>query len=78
MADKDKKDGRYNFVTSGSDSGARNSTVVVTPSNDKKVISTEEQKQARKFGMTDEEWMKSIEDSDKENAERMANVGGRS
>lgn len=79
MADKDKKDGKYNFVSSSSDSGSGGpgGSSNNGSNNGKRILSADEQKQAKKFGMTDEEWIKSAEDSEKENNDRLASIGGR-
>jgi hypothetical protein len=58
MQDRDKKDGKFNLVHSGGGGGggAVNDTTRDRQDN-KDVISPEDQAQAKKFGMTDAEWM---------------------
>lgn len=76
IADKDKKDGKFNFVTSGNDSGSGNTNNGSNRQSDKRTLSADEEKQAKKFGMTTDEWLKSIEESETENAARLAAIGG--
>jgi len=72
MQDANKKDGKFNLVHSGAGSSTGNTGAVNnSSSNDgKPVLSEAEKAQARKFGMTEEEWIKQGEDMDKEETER--------
>jgi len=72
MQDNNKKDGKYNLVHSGAGSSTGNTGVVNnTSSNDGKPVLTDAEKaQAKKFGMTDDEWIKQGEDMEKEEVDR--------
>jgi hypothetical protein len=66
VQDANKKDGKFNLIHSGS---GRGDVINDTNSNvDKKKVLTEtEQTMARKFGMTDDEWLaegKAMEDEE--------------
>ncbi len=72
VQDTNKKDGKFNLVHSGAGSGTGNTGPVgnTNTDNNKPVLSEAEKVQARKFGMTDDEWIKQGEDMDKEEIER--------
>lgn len=71
--DSDKKEGKYNIVQSDSSSSSFNNGSNNNSNkgpNDKRTITPDEQVLARKFGMSDEEWMKQEEDMEKEEKDR--------
>jgi hypothetical protein len=72
MQDNNKKDGKFNLVHSGAGASAGNTGAVSNINNNdgKPVLTDAEKVQARKFGMTDEEWIKQGEDMEKEESER--------
>ncbi len=69
VQDTNKRDGKYNLVHSGSGSG---STVVSDSNNGggggdgKRTLSEQEKKIAKKYGMTDDEWIQQEKDSEAE------------
>jgi len=80
VQDTNKKDGKYNLVHSGAGSITGNSTMSHSSGSGsgKAELSEEEKLMARKFGMTDDEWIKQGEDMEKEEVERKKGtlVGG--
>jgi hypothetical protein len=75
IQDTNKKDGKFNLVHSGSGGGSGNTGAVGNSTSenvDKTKLSEKEQVMARKFGMTDEEWIKQGEDMEKEEEGRRA------
>ena len=76
VQDTNKKDGKFNLVHSGTGSSTGNTGAVGNNGgNGNKVELTDAEKtMARKFGMTDEEWVKQGEDMEKEEVERKSGI----
>lgn len=72
--DTNKREGKYNMVQGGGGSSGPGGTMSDS-TDDKKKISDVDHKQAVKYGMTDEEWLKQQTDMEKEQEERMAGKG---
>src|ERR1700687_4230719 len=72
MQDNNKKDGKFNLVHSGAGSSTGNTGAVNnnTTNDGKPVLSEAEKAQAKKFGMTEDEWIKQGEDMEKEETDR--------
>ena len=72
MQDTNKKDGKFNLVHSGAGASAGNTGPVGNINNNdgKPVLTDIEKAQARRFNMTDEEWIKQGEDMEKEEEDR--------
>lgn len=76
VQDTNKKDGKFNLVHSGAGAGSGNTGAVNSDSShgNQTKLTDAEQTMARKFGMTDEEWIKQGEDMEKEEVERKAGI----
>lgn len=73
--DTDKKDGKYNLVASSSGGGGGNFNTnnnTNTNNENKIVLSDIEKAQAKKYGMTEEEWIKQKEEMDAEETKVLA------
>ena len=79
--DTNKREGKYNLIHSGAGSSTGNTGAITTGgTNNKEELSDAEKIMARKFGMTDEEWIKQGEDMEQEEVDRRQGmlVGGKS
>lgn len=77
VQDTNKKDGKFNLVHSGTGASSGNTGAVGSSGGqggNKSELTIAEKNMAKKFGMTDEEWVKQGEDMEKEEEERKAGI----
>lgn len=72
--DTNKKDGKYNLVHSGTGSSGGATSSSNNSSTSTTELSEAEKSMAKKFGMTEEEWVKQGEDMEKEEVDRKAGI----